>query len=284
MKRTMAGCACNILVLAVLHFVSKAAIAAPSTFQERFTDITKDKRSVNTEYSADDVYSRTSPQIAESVYNNLFKDIIIDGKSTDIMLILDGSSSMESSGFLTARKFLARLVSMMPAEKFRDGSIKVSMITYALSENVIRQFAFSWEYGIYREMVRRNVKKAEYQDGYENHGTSALIWASSLFENSSRYTDPETSKVILYATNGHITDDDVLGLNSTRRVATWLKSNGYKIFTVVPGNDVNRRTIRTISSEPTIDHVIPVLNSQSVDSLALNIRKEKRGSHHHRTT
>ena len=54
---------------------------------------------------------------------------------------------------------------MMPLEKFRDGSIQVSMLTYALSENISKNFDFSWDKGIYREMVRRAIKKAKYEEG-----------------------------------------------------------------------------------------------------------------------
>ena len=64
--------------------------------------------------------------------------------------------------------------------------------------------------------------------GYENHGTVAMVWADKFFSNSSRYNDSRTSKVILYATNGHITDKDLYsGVNdATQAVSHWLKTHG----------------------------------------------------------
>lgn len=54
----------------------------------------------------------------------------------------------------------------MPAGKFNDGSIKVAMLTYSLSQLMTRQIDFNWNKGIYREMVRRAVKKVRYQGMY----------------------------------------------------------------------------------------------------------------------
>lgn len=52
---------------------------------------------------------------------------------------------------------------MFPKNKFQDGTIKVSMLRYSVSEDVATIFDFSWEYGHYKEMVRRAVSQVEYR-------------------------------------------------------------------------------------------------------------------------
>ena len=54
------------------------------------------------------------------------------------------------------------------------------------------------------------------------------------------------------------------------------------MFTIVPGTNVDRATISTLSSEPNIDYIIPVVNTHAVENIALDIKRlHKRRSHHH---
>ena len=52
---------------------------------------------------------------------------------------------------------------------------------------------------------------------------------------------------------------------------------GYKMFTIVPGTNVDKSTIASISSQPLTNYVIPVVNEDSLaritDSLKNHVRQ-----------
>lgn len=67
--------------------------------------------------------------------------------------------------------------------------------------------------------------------GIENHGCQALAWSYELLTNSSRSRLPGTKNVIIYATNGNVTDQDsYFGpmYNSWTHAANWFKEKGTK--------------------------------------------------------
>lgn len=68
-----------------------------------------------------------------------------------------------------------------------------------------------------------------FSGGVENQGCSAMAFGLDLLYNSTRYSQPNTKKLIIYATSGHITDQDVYfgrHVNSWTYAATWFKSHG----------------------------------------------------------
>lgn len=75
-----------------------------------------------------------------------------------------------------------------------------------------------------------------FTDGYENHGSTALVWVEDTFTRSARYNKTDTSKIILYATNGHITDKDLMKdynvADATAHVSHWLKNLGKHRFNI----------------------------------------------------
>ncbi|KAF6036797.1 hypothetical protein EB796_004892 [Bugula neritina] len=162
----------------------------------------------------------------------------------------------------------------MPEEQFEDGSIKVAMLTYSLSIDISLVFGFSWEPSG-RGDVKKAIKRTEFLDDYENHGATALLWVNSIFETSNRTSSNDTNKILLYATNGQITDTDLYPTakeNSVAFVSKQLQDKGYKMFTIVPGTNVNRGIINDIASEPKEDFIIPVVNSHSLEEIASDLK------------
>lgn len=65
--------------------------------------------------------------------------------------------------------------------------------------------------------------------GIENHGSAGVVWAASFLEKSPRYNNSSTTKIIVFATSGYITDRDaIVGLHvdSWRYAATRLHGLG----------------------------------------------------------
>ena len=76
---------------------------------------------------------------------------------------------------------------MFPKNKFQDGTIKVSMLRYSVSEDVATIFDFSWEYGHYKEMVRRAVSQVEYRSTGEAKNRIKGFFTISLHKIWGRY-------------------------------------------------------------------------------------------------
>lgn len=98
---------------------------------------------------------------------------------------------------------------MMPAEKFRDGSIKVSMLSYALSEDITRHFDFSWDKGIYREMVRRAIRRATFPSkSMEGFKAFFLIFSDIIFRGVA-FLSAIVKNALYSSTTQYITDNCV---------------------------------------------------------------------------
>lgn len=60
---------------------------------------------------------------------------------------------------------------VLPRQRFLDSSVKVSMITYSITARAMVDFDFTYQYGHYREMIKRGVRQAEYQGEKIPHNT-----------------------------------------------------------------------------------------------------------------
>ena len=80
MKNIMYGCVCQLVLLTAIHLHSHKVTGVTLTLQQRLDTISKYKRSINTWrdrlISSNSLYSRTPSQVASSLYNSLYRQII----------------------------------------------------------------------------------------------------------------------------------------------------------------------------------------------------------------
>ena len=125
-------------------------------------------------------------------------------QAVDIILLLDSSASMTRSNFEIGRNFLAvnkrphrfshfsctaflhlyprflqKLTNSLPRHKFLDRSVRVGMISYSISEWLVSEFNLSWTGGMYREMVRRAIKRASFQGEHYRKPARNALFASA---------------------------------------------------------------------------------------------------------